>query len=238
MADDLDHDPGAPSAGGGQPLHHEDAAPLRDDDPVAGLVEGPGRLGRVLVDGQGVLGGETRENAKRVNRLRNPPGQGQVHLAQPEHLHALDQPGVARGTGGSDGVVRTGDPRAQGHLAGRVVGHRPRVVVVRPVPRVVVVLPDSGDLVLGLDCPVFGHPEINPDSGQIQVAQLEPGVSQGLVGTVDGDRPRPGTSAPLLGRLVSPLVVAADPRRNGPHEPSFDRGDAGPAGQEISPHGA
>jgi hypothetical protein len=69
---------------------------------------------------------------KRVDALRHAAGQGQIALAQPQHLRALNQPGIARRAGGADRVVRAGDAHVERDLAGRIVGHGPRVVVVRP----------------------------------------------------------------------------------------------------------
>ncbi len=89
-------------------------------------------LRRVVVLGQRALAVEAGENAERVDALRHAAGQRHVALAQPQHLHALDEPGIARGAGGADRVVRAGDPQVQRDLAGRIVGHRARIVVVRP----------------------------------------------------------------------------------------------------------
>ena len=92
-----------------------------------------------------------------------PPAMRHVALAQPQHLRALDQPGVAGGTGGADRVVRPGDAQVQRDLAGRVVGHGPRVVVVRPELGVVVEALELVDLVLGLDVAVLGDADVDAD---------------------------------------------------------------------------
>ena len=90
-----------------------------------------------------------------------PPARRQVALVQPQHLGALDQPRIARRTGRADRVVRAGDPHVQRHLAGRIVGHRARVVVVRPETGVVVVALQLVDLVLRLDVAVLGHAQVD-----------------------------------------------------------------------------
>ena len=106
--------------------------------PLRSRVERPRGLGRIVVRGERPLALEAGEDAERANAFRDAAGERDVALAEPQHLRALDQPGVARGTGGADRVVRAGDAHVERDLAGRVVGHGPRVVVVRPDLRVVV----------------------------------------------------------------------------------------------------
>ncbi len=131
--------------------------------PLRSHVERPRGLGRVVVRGQGPLALEAGEDAERVNALRDAAGQRHVALAQPQHLRALDQPGVARRAGRADRVVRPGDAQVQRDLAGRVVGHRARIVVVRPELGVVVEALELVDLVLGLDVAVLGHADVDAD---------------------------------------------------------------------------
>ena len=119
--------------------------------------------------GERPLAGEAGKDAERVNALRHAAGQRHVALAQPQHLGALDQPRVAGRTGRADRVVRAGDAHVERDLAGRVVGHRPRVVVVRPDLRVVVVALDLVDFVLGLDVAVLGDADVDADPLAIDV---------------------------------------------------------------------
>ncbi len=132
VADHLAVDLRPAGLGVAQPLEHVHAAPFGHHDAVAVHVERPRGLGRIVVRGQRPLALEAGEDAERVDALRHAAGQRHVALAQPQHLRALDQPGVARGTGGADRVVRAGDAQVQRDLAGRIVGHGARVVVVRP----------------------------------------------------------------------------------------------------------
>ena len=74
--------------------------------PLRCSVEGPRGFGRVVVRGERPLALEAGEDAERANAFRNAAGQAPVDFAQPQHLRALDQAGVARGAGGADGVVR------------------------------------------------------------------------------------------------------------------------------------
>ena len=113
--------------------------------------------------GQRPLALEAGEDAEGVNALRHAAGQGHVALAQPQHLHALDHARVARGAGGADRVVRPGDAQVQRNLAGRVVGHGARIVVVRPELGVVVEALELVDFVFGLDVAVLGHADVDAD---------------------------------------------------------------------------
>ena len=170
---------------------------------------------RVVVLGQRPLAVEAGEDAERVNALRHAAGQGDVALAQPQHLHALDHAGVARGAGGADRVVRAGDAQVQRDLAGRIVGHGARIVVVRPELRVVVESLELVDFVFGLDVAVLGHADVDADSFAIDVRPIEAGVGDGLMGAVDADAAGPGAAANFLALLVAQLVEVADPRQRG-----------------------
>ena len=75
--------------------------------PLRSTSNGPRGLRRVVVRGQSALALEAGEDAERANAFRNAAGQGHVALAQPQHLRALDDAGVAGGTGRADRVVRT-----------------------------------------------------------------------------------------------------------------------------------
>ena len=101
VAHHLAVDPRPAGPGVAEPLQHEEAAPFGHDDAVAVGVEGPRGLGRVGVPGQRPLAMEAGEDAEGVDALRDAAGQGQVALAQPQHLHALDDARVARRAGGA-----------------------------------------------------------------------------------------------------------------------------------------
>ena len=90
-------------------------------------------------------------------------------------------PGVAGGAGRADRVVRAGDAQVQRDLAGRIVGHGARVVVVRPELGVVVEPLELVDLVFGLDVAVLGDADVDADLGLVDVGPVEARV---------GDRPR------------------------------------------------
>ena len=83
-------------------------------------------------------------------------------------------PGVARRAGRPQRVVRAGDAQVQRNLAGRVVGHGARIVVVRPELGVVVVALEQVDLVLGLDVAVLGHADVDADRDWSTFAQSSP----------------------------------------------------------------
>ena len=216
VADHLAVDFGAAGPGVAEPLQHEHAAALGHDDAVAVGVEGPGRLGRVFVLGQRPLAMETGENAERVNAFRNAAAQRNVAIAQPEHLDALDDARVAGGTGGAQRVVRPGDAHVQRNLAGRIVGHGSRIVMVRPVLRVVVVTLEQIDLVLGLDVAVFGHADVDADGRAVDVFPVEARIGHGLVGAIDADAAGAGAAANLLAFLIAKLVEVADPGHGWP----------------------
>ena len=165
-------------------------------------IERPRGPRRIFVFGQRALAAETGEDPERVDALRHAAGQRHIALVQPQHLHALDQPGVAGGTGGSDRVVRADDPQIQGHFAGRVVGHRARVVVVRPETGVVVVPLELEDLVLGLDVAVFGHSQEHAHARRIHVGPVESGIVNRLARAVHAHTARARAAPQVLARLV------------------------------------
>ncbi len=131
--------------------------------PLRSAVERPRGLGRIVMRGQRPLALKAGEDAERVNAFRDAAGQRHIALAQQQHLRALDQAGVAGGTGGADRVVRAGDAQVQRDLAGRVVGHGARIVVVRPELGVVIEALELVDFVLGLDVAVLGDADIDAD---------------------------------------------------------------------------
>ena len=165
--------------------------------------------------GQGPLAVETGEDAEGVNALRDPAAQGDVAVAQPQHLHPLDDPRVARRAGRPQRVMRSGNPQVQRNLAGRVVGHGPRIVMVRPILGVVIIPLEEVDFVLRLDVAMLGHAHVDADRRAIDVFPIQSGVGDGLVGAVDADAAGPGAAPQVLAALVAEFVEIADPRHRG-----------------------
>jgi len=206
VADDLAVDPSSSSARVRQSLEHEQAPPFRNDNAVAIRVERARGLGRVFVAGQGPLAVETGKDAERANALRHPAANRQVALAQAKHLHALDDSRIARRTGRPQRVVRPGDPEVQRDLSGRVIGHRSRIVMVRPELRVVAEFFELVDLVFGLDVAVFGHADVNSHVCLVDIVPINAGIVDGLMRAVDSDAPRPGAAAQLFSALMPQLI--------------------------------
>ena len=65
--------------------------------PLRSRSNGRDALRRIFVAGQGSLAFETRKDAEGVNAFGNAAGQGDVALAEPQHLHALDDPRISGG---------------------------------------------------------------------------------------------------------------------------------------------
>src|SRR5690606_17839722 len=127
-----------------------------NDDAVAIAIKGARGLGRVLVGCERALRFEAGEDAEGVNAFTDPAADGEVDFTEPQHLRGVNQAEITGGAGGADGVGGTGDAEIERNLSGRVVGHSARVVVVRPILRVVIELRNGVDFVLGLDVAVFG----------------------------------------------------------------------------------
>ncbi len=106
---------------------------------------------------QSVFSGKTRKDPKRVNRLGNTAGQGDIDFAQPQHLNSLNDSCVAGRTRRAHGVMRACQPKVQRHLPGRVIGNRTRVVVMRPILSVIAVLADNVNLVLRFNRTMLGN---------------------------------------------------------------------------------
>ena len=166
---------------------------------------------------QGPLAAETGKDPERADAFRDAAAQGQVAFVQSQHLGALDQPRVASCTGCPDGVVRTCDAHIQSHFARRVVRHRAGIVVMRPETGVVIVPLDLEDLVLRLDVPVLGNPQIDPDPRFVHVLPVQPGILDRLVAAIDPDTARPRASPQVSPRLMAAFVKAADPGKRFTH---------------------
>ena len=86
---------------------------------------------------EGALILEAGKNAEGMNRLRDTACKGEVDFPKLEHLCGLDQAGITCRTGGTDRVVRSGDAHVHRYFTCRIIRHRPGVVVVGPIFRVV-----------------------------------------------------------------------------------------------------
>ena len=141
-------------------------------------------------------------------------------------------PRISRRAGRSDRQVGSGDLEVERDLAGRVVGHRARVVVVRPDAGVVVEFGDLEDLVLGFDVAVFGGADVHADPGPVDLLPIDAGIADRFVGTVDRDRSGPRPATALLSLLVQEFVEIADPGEDFADVACFEGHDTGPAGEE------
>ena len=183
--------------------------------PLRSASNGRDALRGVVVLGQRPLAVEAGKNAERADALRDAARQGDVAIAQPQHLHALDDARVAGGAGCAERVVRAGDAEVQRDFAGRIVGHRPRIVVMRPILGVVVVAFELVDFVFRLDVAVLGHADVNADPRAVDVLPVEARIGHRLVGAIDADAAGAGAAADLLALLVAQLVEIANPRQGG-----------------------
>ncbi len=104
---------------------------------------------------------EACKDPKRMDALRNATTKGQIALVEAEHLHPLDQTSVTGGACGADRVVGPRHPEVESHFSGRVIGHRARIVVVRPELGVIVVTLNVIDLVFGFDVSMFGDADVD-----------------------------------------------------------------------------
>jgi hypothetical protein len=171
--------------------------------PLRARSNGPRGLVRVVVRRQRVLGLETGKDAERVDALADAAADREVHLAEPQHLRGVDQPHVAGRAGRADRVGGPGGAEVERGLAGRVVGHRAGVVVMRPELRVVVEFRDVVDLVLGLDVAVLRAADVDADAVLRQRLEIHPAVGQRLARAVDRDAPGPRAHAHFLLLLVA-----------------------------------
>ena len=106
--------------------------------------------------------------------------------------------------------MRPGDAQVQRDFAGRIIGDGPRIVVVRPIARVVVVALELVNLVFGLDVAVLGHAEVNADAALVDRRPIEPRVFHGFVGRINADAAGPRAAAEVLLRLIPQCVEIAD----------------------------
>src|SRR5262249_48844929 len=95
-------------------------------------------------------------------------------------------------------------------LAGRIVGHSARVVVMRPHARAVVVPFDLVDFVFGFDVAVLSDADVHADAFAVDIRPIEAGVGDRFLGAVDADAAGPRAAAHLLLLLVLQLVELTD----------------------------
>ncbi len=216
-----------------QALQRVQAAPLGHDDAVARLVERPRRPPGIRMRGKRPLRLEAGEDPEGVDALAHAPADRQVHLAQPQHLRRVDEAQVACRAGRPDRVGGTGDAQVQGNLAGGVVGHRARIVVVRPELGVVAELRDGVDLVLGLHVSVLGAPDVDSHPVLGARRKVQAAVGERLPRAIDADAPRPRANPQLLLLLIPKRIEMADARRKPAHVPHLDPLDPGDSVEQV-----
>jgi hypothetical protein len=89
------------------------------------------------------------------------------------------------------------------------------------------------DLVLGLDVAVLGRADVDAHPRGVEARELEPGMRERLVCTVDGDAPGPRPPANLLLALVPERIERADPREGLAHVANLPAAHAGDARQQA-----
>ncbi len=176
---------------------------------------------------------EAGKNAERVNAFRNAAGQRHVALAQQQHLRPLNQAGVAGGTGRADRVVRAGDAQVERDLAGRIVGHGARVVMVRPELRVVVETLELGNLVFGFDVAVFGNADVDADLRLVDVRPIEPRVGNCFLATINANAAGPRAAAEIFAFLILQFVELANTGQCLADIADFVPPHAAAAGQQV-----
>jgi hypothetical protein len=130
IADHLAEDVSTAGAGVIQALQREETAAFRHDDAVARPVERARGTRRIRVVCQCALRGEAREDPEGVDALGDAAREREVDLPQLEHLHAVDQPQIARSAGATEAIRGPLDAKVERHLARGVVRDRARIVVV------------------------------------------------------------------------------------------------------------
>ncbi len=222
-------DSGSPSSRVVEPFEYEDAATFGNDDAVAIDVEGARRLGGIFMVGQSSLALEAGENAERVHALRNSARKSQVAFVQPQHLSPLNQTRVARGTGGTDRVVWTGDSHVEGDFARRIVGHGARIVVMRPKGGVVVVALQLVDFIFGFDIAVLGDTKIDTNSRLFCVFPIVAGILDCFIGGIDADAAGPRATTDIFARLIFFCVEIALTSQRFAHVADFVGGNSAAA---------
>ncbi len=129
--------------------------------------------------------------------------------------------------------MRATDAQANCHLAGRIVGHGARIVVMGPDRRVVSEPRDFVDLVFRLHVAVLGDADKDAHPLFGDAAPIEAPVDDGLVGTVNGQRSRPRPAPQILFLLIAEDIAAADSRQYPAHVARLVIDDARAAFEEA-----
>lgn len=232
IADQFADDVGVTFLGITEPLEHIQTTAFGDHDPVSLGIKRTRRFGRVVVSGQGILRIEAGKDPKGVNRFARPAGDRHVAFFQTQHLRPLDDPRVAGRTGRTDRIVRPGDSQIQCDLAGGIVGHRARIVVMRPNVGVVIETFDHKDFVFRFHVPVLGHTDIDSDSAAIDIFPINTARGDRLVGRIDTDTAGPGAAADIFFGLVFFIVKIANARQRFSEISNFVRPHAAATGQQ------
>ena len=105
------------------------------------------------------------------------------------------------------------DAHVDGDLTGRVISHRPRVVVVRPEFGVVFEIADFEDLILGFNVPMFGHADIDTHPILVGVFPIDPRILNRLIGTVGTNTASPRAASRILAGLMAAHIKIAYARK-------------------------
>ena len=146
---------------------------------------------------------ETRENPERSNTLRHSSGNRHIDFAQPKHLQSMDESHIPRRAGRSDRIRRTGNLQIERRFARWIISDRSRIMVVRPILRVVVEFGNIVDFVLRLDIAVFGYPYVNSYAILGHVFEIKTAVLNGLLSAINRDTARPRSHANFLFLLIT-----------------------------------
>ena len=217
-----------------KPFQNNHRAAFGDYDAVAVAIERTARLRRILMMGQRRLVGERREDSKRVRTFGNTAGQRHIHFSQKDLLHALNDTEIARRARRANRVVRSCDAKIDRHFARRIVRDGSRIVVVRPIFRIVVVLADLIDLPFRLDVAVLRDADEHARPILRVVApKLDARVRQRFAHAVDGNRASPCSNSYLLAFLVFRRIIRAQAGERVAEIADVVRHDAGHAVQQI-----
>ena len=129
----------------------------------------------------------------------------------------MNEAQIASRAGRTNGIGRTGDTEVQGNLAGWVVRYRPRVVIVRPILRIVVKFRNRVDFILRLDVAVLGRADVNTDAILRHGLKINATVAHGLSRAINRNRPGARAHPHFFAFLVFQRVIIADTGQGLPH---------------------
>ena len=217
-----------------KPFQDEHRAAFGDHDAVAVAVERTARLRRVVMMRKRRLAGERREDAERVRTFRNATCQRHIHFSQKELLCALHDAEIARRARRANRVMRPRDAQIDRHFASGIVRDGARVVIMRPIFRVVVVLADFIHFAFRLDIAVLRDADEHAcPILRVVLLQIHAGIRQRLMDAVDRNRPSPCPDTYLLALLIFRGVVCAKSRERVAKIANVVRHDSGHAIQQI-----